>query len=99
MKRGVNKFVFVGIVNSNPYKLEEGKLQRYEFGIRIPEHLGDDDFYEFFNVIVWGDLGEYAYKNIKEGCKLYIEGRIRTRVYGKRVVQEFHASKLNVLGE
>jgi len=44
-------------------------------GVNIPEKT------EWHNIVMWGKNAEYAEKYIRKGAKLYIEGKIRTRIW------------------
>jgi|SRR5574344_53976 single-strand DNA-binding protein len=44
-------------------------------GTSVPEHT------EWHKIVTWGNLAKYAETYIKKGCKVYVEGKIRTRSY------------------
>ena len=83
----VNRAILVGNVGKDPdIRYVEGKpvasfsLATTErafttaTGVNIPEKT------EWHNIVMWGKNAEYAEKYIRKGAKLYIEGKIRTRI-------------------
>lgn len=64
-------------------------------GTEVPEHT------EWHNIVTWSNLAKYAEKYIRKGCKVYVEGKIRTRSYTTkkgetRYVIEIMADKLEI---
>lgn len=64
-------------------------------GTEVPEHT------EWHNILTWNSLAKKVETYIKKGCKLYVEGRIRTRNYEDkrgitRYVTEIYADKLDI---
>lgn len=67
-------------------------------GVAVPERT------EWHNIVMWGKNAEFAEKYIRKGSKLYIEGKIRTRVWEdknaiKHNVTEIYADTLELLGQ
>ena len=56
------------------------------------------------NIVMWGKNAEYAEKYIRKGTKLYIEGKLSTRVWEdrntiKHYVTEIHVERFEFLGQ
>jgi single-strand DNA-binding protein len=66
-------------------------------GTQIPEKT------EWHNIVMWGKNAELAEKYIRKGSHLYIEGKLRTRVWEdnkqiKRYVTEIYVDTFDFLG-
>lgn len=66
-------------------------------GVVVPERT------EWHNIVMWGKNAEIAERYIRKGTKLYIEGRLSTRVWEdrnaiKHYVTEILAEKFEFLG-
>ena len=59
-------------------------------GTRIPERT------EWHNIIMWGAAAETAEKYIRKGSKLYIEGKLRTRVWEDRNTIKHNVTEIYV---
>jgi len=67
-------------------------------GVAVPEKT------EWHNIVMWGKNAEFAEKYIRKGSRLYIEGKIRTRVWEdrnaiKRNVTEIYVETFELLGQ
>lgn len=65
-------------------------------GVQIPERT------EWHNLVMWGGAAETAEKYIRKGTKLYVEGKLRTRVWEdrntiKRNVTEIYVETFEIL--
>ena len=107
----VNRAILVGNVGKDPdIRYVEGKpvasfsLATTErafttaTGVNIPEKT------EWHNIVMWGKNAEYAEKYIRKGAKLYIEGKIRTRIWEdknaiKRSVTEIYVDTFDFLAQ
>ena len=107
----VNRAILVGNVGKDPaIRYVEGKpvasfsLATTErafttaAGVNIPEKT------EWHNIVMWGKNAEYAEKYIRKGAKLYIEGKIRTRIWEdknaiKRSVMEIYVDTFDFLAQ
>ena len=107
----VNRAILVGNVGKDPdIRYVEGKpvasfsLATTErafttaTGVNIPEKT------EWHNIVMWGKNAEYAEKYIRKGAKLYIEGKIRTRIWEdknaiKRSVTEIYVDIFDFLAQ
>lgn len=107
----VNKVILIGNVGKDPdvRYTEPGKAiasfslatseRAYTTatGAQIPEKT------EWHNIVMWGKNAEMAEKYIRKGAQLYIEGKIRTRVWEdknqiKRYVTEIYVDTFDFLG-
>ena len=107
----VNKIILIGNVGQEPdvRDLDNGtKVANFSIatsergytlknGTQVPERT------EWHNIVVWRGLAEVVEKYVTKGDKLYIEGKIRTRIYEdkqgvKRYVTEVYADNLEMLG-
>ena len=66
-------------------------------GVQVPERT------EWHNIVVWGKNAEIAERYIRKGSPLYIEGKLRTRVWEdrnqiKRTVTEIYAEEVELVG-
>lgn len=65
-------------------------------GVTIPERT------EWHNIILWGRQAEQAEKYVRKGTRLYIEGKIRTRMWEdrntiKRSITEIYVDNFEIL--
>ena len=66
-------------------------------GVQVPEKT------EWHNIVMWGRNAKIAEKYIRKGSQLYIEGKLRTRVWEdrnqiKRYVTEIYVDTFDFLG-
>jgi len=66
-------------------------------GVQVPERT------EWHNIVMWGRNAEVAEKYIRKGTQLYLEGRLRTRMWEdrntiKHYVTEVHVDTFELLG-
>jgi len=66
-------------------------------GVQVPERT------EWHNIVMWGRHAEVAERYIRKGTQLYIEGKLRTRVWEdrnniKRYVTEVMVDNFELLG-
>lgn len=105
----VNKAILIGNVGRDPeIRYIEGKpmasfpLATSErayttaSGATIPERT------EWHNIVLWGRQAEQAEKYVRSGSRLYIEGKIRTRIWEdrntiKRSVTEIYVDNFEIL--
>ena len=107
----VNKVILIGNVGKDPevrYPQQGQAVASFtlatnergyttEAGVQIPERT------EWHNIVMWGKNAEYAEKYIRKGTKLYIEGKLSTRVWEdrnqiKRTVTEIYAEVVELVG-
>lgn len=106
----VNKVILIGYVGNEPQiRYLENRMRIANFslatsepgytlsnGIQVPEKT------EWHNIVAWDRLGEYTERFVHKGSLLYIEGKIRSRIYDdksgiRRYVYEILATNINVL--
>lgn len=87
----VNKVILLGNVGRDPAIRYIDKRPIAEFslatteksyttktGVAIPERT------EWHNIVMWDKNAEIAEKYIRKGTRLYVEGKIRTRIWEDR---------------
>lgn len=105
----VNKVILIGNVGQDPEirYIETRPVASFTLatteraytnaaGVQIPERT------EWHRIVVWDRAAETAEKYIRKGTKLYIEGRLRTRVWEdrntiKRSVTEIYVDNFDIL--
>lgn len=105
----VNKVILIGNVGQDPEirYIETRSVASFTLatteraytnaaGVQIPERT------EWHRIVMWDRAAETAEKYIRKGTKLYIEGRLRTRVWEdrntiKRSVTEIYVDNFDIL--
>lgn len=105
----VNKVILVGNVGRDPEirYVESRPVASFSMatterayitsgGAQIPERT------EWHNIVMWDKAAEIAEKYIRKGTKLFVEGKIRTRVWEdrnaiKRSVTEIYVENFDIL--
>lgn len=106
----MNKVMLIGNVGNDPevryYDADQAVAQfslatsersyTLQNGTRVPEHT------DWHNIVLWKGLAKIAEKYVHKGDKLYIEGRIRYRVYDdqrgvRRFVTEIYGENMEIL--
>ncbi|MCM1110975.1 MAG: single-stranded DNA-binding protein [Clostridium sp.] len=106
----VNRVILVGNVGADPEiryvdsrPVAEFRLATSEpayqtaAGVKMPERV------EWHRIVTWDRTADFVEKYVRRGTKLYIEGKLRTRVWEdrnaiKRSVTEIYVDKLDLLG-
>lgn len=107
----VNKVILVGNVGKDPdvkYIAQGQAVASFSLatterayttqsGTQVPERT------EWHNIVMWGKNAEIAEKYIRKGAQLYIEGKLRTRVWEdknqiKRYTTEIYVDTFDFLG-
>ena len=106
----VNKVILIGNAGKDPSIRYVDGMPVAEFslatterprttaaGTTIPERT------EWHNIVMWGKQAEFAEKYIRKGTMLYIEGKLRTRIWEdrntiKRSITEIHVETFDILG-
>jgi len=105
----VNKVILVGNVGRDPETrhLDKG-VAVSNFSLATTENYNSKtgekvSTTEWHNIIAWRGLAEVVEKYVKKGSQLYIEGRLRTRMYEKdgikHYVAEIYADTIQLLGK
>lgn len=105
----VNKVILIGNVGRDPEVryIETRPMASFTLattdrawtnaqGVRIPERT------EWHNIVMWDRHAESAEKYIRRGTRLYIEGKLRTRMWEdrntiKRSVTEIYVDNFEIL--
>lgn len=87
----VNKVILIGNVGNKPDIRHVGdrpiasfSLATHERGRHNPDGTQMPDITEWHNIVMWDKAAEIAERYIETGTKLYIEGKLRTRVWQDR---------------
>ena len=81
---GINKVILVGHIGKDPdlRRLSDG-IAVMSFPLATSENISRDggkvEITEWHNIVMWRGTAESAYKLLKKGILIYIEGKIRTR--------------------
>lgn len=99
----VNKVILVGNVGRDPEINYVGKRPYASFSLATSERLtSGQELTEWHNIIMWDDAALTAERYITKGTKLYLEGKLRTRVWQdfnaiKRKVTEIYVDSFDIL--
>lgn len=107
----VNKVILMGNVGRDPevrYVAQNQPVASFSLattergftnsnGVQVPERT------EWHNIVMWGRNAEIAERYIRKGTHLYLEGRLRTRMWEdrnniKRYVTEVYVDSFELLG-
>lgn len=107
----VNKVILLGNVGKDPevrYPQQGQAVAQFSLatteraytnanGVQVPERT------EWHNIVAWGRNAEIVERYVKKGAQLYIEGKLRTRMWEdrnqiKRYVTEVYVDVLELLG-
>jgi len=101
----VNKVILLGNVGKDPQiRYPEQGMTVASFSLATNEKSASgSERTEWHNIVMFGKAGEFAEKYIRKGTKLYLEGKIRSRVWEdklgvKRTVTEIYADYFELLG-
>src|SRR5580704_9060750 len=106
---GVNKVILVGNLGKDPeVRYLEGGVAVANFPLATTEvyknRSGDKvESTEWHNIVLWRGLAEVAEKLLKKGMQVYVEGRLKTRVWEdkdgtKKRTTEIVGENLTILG-
>lgn len=106
----VNKVILIGNVGKNPdvRYLDHGiavatfPLATTERGYTLPNGTQVPERTDWHNIVLWRGLAQVAEKYVRKGDKLYIEGKLRPRVYDdqkgqRRYTVEIYAENMEML--
>ncbi len=86
---GVNKVILIGNLGKDPeVRHLEGGASVANFTMATTESYKDKtgarvDQTEWHNIVMWRGLADVAEKYLKKGMTIYVEGKLRTRMYEK----------------
>lgn len=108
----VNKVFLIGNVGKDPdvryldnnVRVANFSLATTEKGYTMSNGTQVPDKTEWHNIVLWRSLAEVAEKYVRKGSQLFIEGKIKTRVYedktgNKRYITEIYADNMQLLGK
>lgn len=105
----VNKAILIGRLGKDPEcrSLDNGAMVA-QFSIATSEKYKDKttgekkEITDWHNIVMWRGLAEIAQKYLKKGALVYIEGKIKTRMWEKdgikRYITEIVADNMTMLG-
>ena len=106
----VNKVILIGNVGTDPeiryietrpiasFRMAPHERERtLPNGSKVPERT------EWHSIVMWDGAAEFAEKYIRKGSRLYVEGKIRYRIWEdrnaiKRNVTEIYVDNFELLG-
>ena len=86
---GVNKVILIGNLGKDPEVHHlEGGASVANFPMATTESYKDKtgtrvDQTEWHNIVMWRGLADVAEKYLRKGMTIYVEGKLRTRMYEK----------------
>lgn len=100
----VNKVILMGHVGGDPsVRYPEKGMCVASFSLATNERRNDMERTEWHNIVMTGRNGEWAERYIRKGSLLYLEGKLRTRIWEdkfhvKRSVTEIYVDYFELLG-
>lgn len=108
----VNKVILIGNVGKEPevrylendVRVANFPLATTERGYTMSNGTQVPDRTEWHSIVVWRNLAEIAEKYIHKSTKLYIEGKLKTRIYEdktgvRRYITEVYADNIQILSQ
>lgn len=107
----VNKVILMGYVGSDPKiryvetrPIASISLATSEPGPVMPDGSKGAERTEWHSLIMWDGAAEFAEKYIRKGTRLYVEGKLRYRVWEdrnaiKRNVTEIYVDTFEIVGK
>ena len=105
----LNKVILIGNVGKDPETRKFADTMVCNLTLATTEKFKDKDgnlkdATEWHNLQIWGKLGEIAEKYVKKGSQIYVEGKIKQRVYEteskqKKYITEIIVNELKLLGK
>ena len=106
----VNKVILLGYVGRDPEiryvetrPIASFSLATDERPVRMLDGTERPGRTEWHNIIMWDASAEFAERYIRKGTRLYVEGRLRYRIWEdrntiKRTVTEIYVDSFEILG-
>jgi single-strand DNA-binding protein len=106
---GVNKVILIGHLGKDPesFTFDNG-VKKVSFSMATTESYKNKqgeriDNVEWFNIVLWRGLADVAEKYLTKGQQIYLEGKIKTRMYEKdgkkNYVTEIYADNMVMLSK
>ncbi len=98
--RTINKVILIGNVTKDPFVRTTGgdkKVATFTVATnRYYKNTAGESFSEaeYTNCVAWGPLAERAEKSLVKGKLVYIEGRLKTRVFDKEDGTKLHKTEV-----
>lgn len=83
----VNKIILVGNVGKDPVVRYVEGTAIASFSLATSDRASTDaaaERTEWHNIVLWGKMAERAERYVRRGAKLYVEGKMRYRVWEDR---------------
>lgn len=96
------KVILIGNVGRDPAITFVEKRPRAAFSLATTETIrpsaGGDPVKrtEWHQIVMWDDAADFAEKYIRRGSRLFIEGRLRTRVWEDRAAIKHNVTEIMV---
>ena len=98
--RTINKVILIGNVTKDPFvRTTGGDKKVATFTVATNRYYKNtagesDSEAEYTNCVAWGPLAERAEKSLVKGKLVYIEGRLKTRVFDKEDGTKLHKTEV-----
>ena len=101
MSRGsINKVVLIGNLGADPeVRFTAGGAQVANLRLATSEHWQDkkgerQERTEWHRIVLWRRLAEIAGQYLKKGSKVYVEGKLQTRIWDDAKGQKHYATEI-----
>lgn len=106
--RGLNRVTLIGNLGKEPeFQQLEGNVAVTKFSLATTETFKDKNGQthsttDWHTIVLWRSLAELAHKYLQKGSLVFVEGKLKTRIYddrdgNKRYVTEVVAEQLIML--
>ena len=96
--KGLNKLMVIGNLGRDPeLRYTAGSRPVASFSVAVTERFGDTDHTEWVSVVAWGKLAEICAQYLRQGSRVYLEGRLQTRSWEDNDGQPRQRTELVVL--
>ncbi len=97
MSQGLNKTSIIGYLGRNPEGNDSGTVTRFSVGVTERWRVADGDdkeHTEWFRVVTFNGTGAACKEFLSRGRRVYVDGRLRTRIYTSRDGEEKTVTEL-----
>ncbi len=101
----VNRVILLGNVGGDPQirYVDSKPVAEFNLATTEPPTGNRPELTEWHRIVMWGKHAEFAEKYIRKGTRLYIEGKLRTRMWEdrnalKHRVTEIYVDSFDLLG-
>ena len=98
--KGVNKVILLCNLGRDPdVTFIEGNICVAKFNLATTEYYRDKNGVtqsqtEWHNVVLWRALAELAIKSLKKGSCIYLEGKLKTKIWEDKTGQKKQATEI-----